>query len=34
VTRLFEEMLTHCSCPSVAKLEGVKPSAETQMDCD
>lgn len=34
VTWLFEQMLTHCSCPSVAKPEAVRPSAETQADSD
>lgn len=33
-TWLFEETLTHCSCPSVAKPEAARLSAETQRDSD
>lgn len=34
VTWLFEETLTHCSCPLAAMPEAARPSAETQTDSD
>lgn len=34
VTWLFEETLTHGSCPSAAKPEAARPSAEIQTDSD
>lgn len=32
LTQLFQETLTHCSCPLVAKPEAARPSAEIQTD--